>query len=312
MNSPAATRVIVGFDGSPSASAAINTGALLLPHAHASITHLWTPPFTDEDLRHRLWSGRHDLDEFIQAVEREGEWRATRIADIGVTLARAAGWQAEALLRRVEGGEGLELAQLVRDIAADLALVGARGLGGVRAVLGSVSDMAVHYSPKPVLVAPHPMLSADHAALADGPVIIGWDGSLGAQTALTATERLLPDRTLLLAYAEDDMPDTTASPPPTSTGRVLVPLRINKGHGTPTQAIANALIAFARDHEAARLVVGSRGRNALQRSSWAVWPWPSCTMPTGRSSSYPASINECEVAPAAGDRGRRPRRGSPG
>ena len=234
MNSQAATRVIVGFDGSPSASAAINTGALLLPRAHAWITHLWTPPFADEDLRHRLWSGRQHLDTFIQAVEREGEWRAGRIADIGVTLAQAAGWQAEALPRRVEGGEGIALAQTVEDIAADLVLVGARGLGGVRAALGSVSDMAVHYSRKPILVAPHPLLSTDHAALADGPVVIGWDGSPGSQTALTATERLLPERTLLLAYVDDDTtPDATASPPPTSTGRVLVPMRINTGHGTP-------------------------------------------------------------------------------
>src|SRR4249919_3923470 len=211
MNSQAAKQVIVGFDGSPSASAAINTGALLLPHARSWITHLWTPPFADEDLRHRLSSGTHRLDEYRQAVEREGEWRAGRIAEIGVTLARAAGWQAEALLRRIDGGEGLELARLIQDTAPDLALVGARGLGGVRAVLGSVSDIVVHYSPKPVIVAPYPLLSTDH-------------------TALTATERLLPDRTLLLVCVDDDdtTPDATASPSPTSTGRVPVPTRINK------------------------------------------------------------------------------------
>src|SRR4249919_3678599 len=231
MNSQAAKQVIVGFDGSPSASAAINTGALLLPHARSWITHLWTPPFADEDLRHRLSSGTHRLDEYRQAVEREGEWRAGRIAEIGVTLARAAGWQAEALLRRIDGGEGLELARLIQDTAPDLALVGARGLGGVRAVLGSVSDIVVHYSPKPVIVAPYPLLSTDHAALADGPVVIGWDGSPRAQTALKATERLLPDRTLLLVCVDDDdtTPDATASPSPTSTGRVPVPTRINKG-----------------------------------------------------------------------------------
>jgi nucleotide-binding universal stress UspA family protein len=260
MNSPAATRVIVGFDGSPSACAAIATGALLLPHAHAWITHLWTPPVADDGLRHRLWAGRNHLDQFIQAVEREGAWRAGQIADIGVTLARAAGWQAEPLLRRVEGGEGLELAQLVQEITPDLALVGARGLGGVRAVLGSVSDMAVHYSPKPVLVASYPLLSTDHAALAAGPVVIGWDGSPGARAALTATERLLPDRALLLASVDDDRTvDEAASPPP---GRV--PCRINTGHGTPARAVADALIAFARDHKAALLVVGSRGRSAVR------------------------------------------------
>jgi nucleotide-binding universal stress UspA family protein len=264
MDSQAATRVIVGFDGSLSASAAINTGALLVPRAHAWITHLWTVPFADEELRHRLWQGRQHLDKFIEDVEREGEWQAGRIADIGVTLAQAAGWRAEALPRRVDGGEGIGLAQLVQDIAADLVLIGAHGLSGVRAALGSVSDMAVHYSRKPVLVAPHPLFSADHAALADGPIVIGWDGSPGSEAALTATERLLPDRTLLLVRVDDDTAlDATVSPPPTSTGQALVPTRINKGHGTPTRAIADALIAFARDHDAALLTVGSRGRSAV-------------------------------------------------
>jgi nucleotide-binding universal stress UspA family protein len=265
MNGPAVKRVIVGYDGSPQASAAVHVGALLLPHAHAWITSLWTPPFADERLRRQLWSGGRRLDEFMEAVEREGEWRASRIADIGVTLARAAGWHAESLLRRVEGGEGLQLAQLAEDMAPDLVLVGARGLGGVRAVLGSVSDMVVHYSPKPVLVVPHPLLSTEHAALADGPVVLGWDGSSGAQIALTATERLLPDRNLILVRVDDDTTlDGSASPPPMPSGRALVPLRVKTGHGTPAQAVANSLIACARDHEAALLVVGSRGRSAVR------------------------------------------------
>lgn len=250
MNGPAVKRVIVGYDGSPQASAAVHVGALLLPHAHAWITSLWTPPFADEKLRRQLWNGGRRLDEFMEAVEREGEWRASRIADIGVTLARAAGWHAESLVRRVEGGEGLQLAQLAEDMAPDLVLVGARGLGGVRAVLGSVSDMVVHYSPKPVLVVPHPLLSTEHAALADGPVVLGWDGSSGAQIALTATERLLPDRNLLLVRVDDDtILDGSASPPPmpacarprsSATGRRIPrPIRPTgdrarqRGHGNP-------------------------------------------------------------------------------
>ena len=40
-------------------------------------------------------------------------------------------------------------------------------------------------------------------------------------------------------------------------------MRIKTDHGTPTRAIADALIAFASDHDAALLVVGSRGRSAI-------------------------------------------------
>lgn len=265
MHSPAARQIVVGFDGSPAASAAINTGALLLSQAHAWITNLWAPPLTDETLRNRLWRGRNRLDDFLQAAEREGEWRAGHVADMGVALARAAGWQAEPLLRRVAGGKGIELAQLVDEIDPDVVLVGARGLSGVRAVLGSVSDAIVHYSPKPVLVAAHPMLSTDHAALADGPIVIGWDASPGAAAALASAEQLMPDRRLLLVNVHDDTTsDATADPPTTSSGRVLTLGRIARGQGTATQAVAGALVAFAQNHKAALLVVGSRGRSAVE------------------------------------------------
>jgi hypothetical protein len=49
-----AARVIVGYDGSLSASAAIEVGASLIPRADAWIGHLWTPPFASEALRRRL------------------------------------------------------------------------------------------------------------------------------------------------------------------------------------------------------------------------------------------------------------------
>ena len=38
-------RVVVGYDGSPAAAAAIDAGALLFPGAHGWITYLWVPPF---------------------------------------------------------------------------------------------------------------------------------------------------------------------------------------------------------------------------------------------------------------------------
>ncbi|WP_242625095.1 universal stress protein [Krasilnikovia cinnamomea] len=254
------TRVVVGYDATLPSSAAVDAAARLVPHAHAWITYLWTPPLVDEDLRRRLWTGSRSLDEFIQAIEREGQWRADRIADIGATLARASGWQAETLAHRVMGGEGLELAQLVEKMQPDLVLLGTRGLRGIRAVLGSVSDIVVHQSPKPVLVVPHPLLSTEHHALTDGPVLLGWDGSPGARAALDTAQRLLPGRNLLFATVEDD--DTTPEAPPRTGDADPTWLRIPRGHGTTAQAVAHGLITGARDHDAALLVVGSRGRTA--------------------------------------------------
>jgi nucleotide-binding universal stress UspA family protein len=253
----AAARVIVGYDGSPAAIAAIETGAKLFPGAHAWITHLWTPPFASEEMRRRLWRGTAHLNEFIAAVEREGQFEAERVTAVGTTLAHAAGWHAEPLVERTYGGEGLELTQLAEKLRPDVVLVGSRGLGGARAVLGSVSDMVAHYSPAPVLVSPHPLLTAEHAALAGGPVVIGWDGSDGARIALAAVERLLPHRNRLLVAVGDGAPDE-----PAPAGGELV--RLPAGRGAPGQAVADVLVAHARDRSASLVVVGSRGRSAIR------------------------------------------------
>ncbi len=86
----------------------------------------------------------------------------------------------------------MQFTQLAEEHDPDLVLVGSRGLGGARAVLGSVSDMVVRYTPRPVLVAPHPLLMAEYAALAAGPVLLDWDGSAGAEAALATARNLFP------------------------------------------------------------------------------------------------------------------------
>ncbi|HET6532064.1 MAG TPA: universal stress protein [Actinoplanes sp.] len=250
-------RVIVGYDGSLEASAAIEAGASLLPGARAWISHLWTPPFASEALRRRLWRGTAAVNEFIDAIEREGAAEANRLATMGVNLAAAAGWQAEALVERTYGSEGLQLTQLAQRLEPDLVLVGSRGLGGAKAVLGSVSDMVVHYAPCPVLVVPHPLLIAERAALADGPVIVGWDGSAGAQAALAAAARLFPARKLQLAGVGQGAGDTAAG-----DGYEMVTLA---GGNQPTaRSVGDALAVHARRSAAALVVVGSRGGSAVR------------------------------------------------
>ena len=49
-----AVRVLLGYDGSLAAGAAIGECARLFPAAHVLVAHLWTPPFASEQLRRRL------------------------------------------------------------------------------------------------------------------------------------------------------------------------------------------------------------------------------------------------------------------
>lgn len=258
----APVRLVLGYDGSPQSGAAIDAGAALLPGAHAWITHLWTPPFASESLRRRLWTGRRHIDEFVAAVEREGEREAERLATNGVTLARAAGWSAEPLVRRTHGGEGLQFGQIAVELDADLVLLGSRGLGGTKALLGSVSDMAVHYSPRPVLVVPHPLLAAEDAALPEGPVLVGWDGSPGADQACDAARRLFPARELLLVSV-----DRAAREPADvsdATGRKVTVVHVESRHEGSAPAVAEALVTYARTESAAVIVVGSRGLSVVR------------------------------------------------
>jgi nucleotide-binding universal stress UspA family protein len=251
-------RVMVGYDGSVAAGCAIEDAAMLVPVAHAWITHLWVPPFGNEALRRRLWRGTSMLDDFVVAIEREGECEAHRLAGMGAVLARAAGWQAEPLVERSYGGEGLQLAGLAEKLEPDLVVIGSRGLGGVRAVFGSVSDVVVHYATHPVLVLPHPLLSVERAALADGPVLVGWDGSAGARHALAAATDLFGVRQVLLAAVRDGGPAWPALP-----GHEMVTVEA-AGHVPGGRAVAEALGAVAAEHRAAAIVVGSHGHRALR------------------------------------------------
>jgi nucleotide-binding universal stress UspA family protein len=258
-------RIVVGYDGSPGSAIAISAGAALFPRAHAWITLLWTPGFADEELRRRVWAGTRGVDSFIAAIESEGAAVAQRVAAVGVTVAAAAGWSAEPLVHEVLGGEGLEFTRLAEQTDADLVLVGSRGLTGAPALLGSVSDMVVHYTPRPVVVVPHPMLRAEHDALASGPVIIAWDGSAGARHALSAAARLFPTRELLaVSVIDDDEPIDSPAELSAGPGRPVTLQQVKPGRGGRGRGVADALSSVARRHHAAAIVVGSRGRSAAE------------------------------------------------
>jgi nucleotide-binding universal stress UspA family protein len=167
---------------------------------------------------------------------------------------------------RSYGGDGLRFTELAEKVDADVVVVGSRGLGGAQAILGSVSDMVVHYTPRPVLVVPHPLLTAEHAALAEGPVVVGFDGSAGAQAALAAAVRLFPDRRCLPVGVEDGHAPSDPISDETSVSAETPIVRRPKpgGHAGTGRAVAAGLAEYASQQAAAVLVVGSRGRSAVR------------------------------------------------
>ena len=257
MTSPHSLRVLVGYDGSPSAVTAIEAAARLVPAAQATVVHLWEPAFTSPQLRQRLAGRAAGLEQLGTLLEEEGRAQAERVAGNGVALAGAAGWTAESLLVRSYGGTGYQFARAAEDRDADLVVVGSRGLAGVKAVMGSVSELVVHVSPVPVLVVPHPLTTVEWAAAASGPVVVGTDGSPGAARTIDAVAALFPDREHLLVAVEEpgEGPGPTA---PDGAELITVPR-----HGRPgsERATAAALADFAEERGAGLLAVGSRGNS---------------------------------------------------
>ncbi len=229
--------VVVGFDGSPDAAGAIELAARLLPGRTAHIAHIWAVPFAAAELRPRVSDRTATVQDMIDMLEHEAAAQAERVAAEGVTLAEAAGWTAEPVLKRAYGAEGLELAALTGELDAELLVVGSRGLSGPRAVLDSVSDQAAHSSTVPVLVIPRVVLAPEREAVAAGPILVGDDGSDGAQRARDAAATLFAGRDVMTYTAE-------------AAG--------------PGRAVAEGLVRRAHDIGAAAIVIGSRGRSAAR------------------------------------------------
>jgi nucleotide-binding universal stress UspA family protein len=248
--------VLVGFDGSRDATRAITTAALLLPRMTARVVTVWAPASPDPVLRRRITRHARTLDRLGALMEQECAADAQQTAADGAALARAAGWPPEPVAHRAWADPGAVLATIAADLRPRMVVVGSRGLGGTAAMMGSVSDLAVHHSPVPVLVVP-PLLSHERAAAATGLVMVGHDGSPGAEHARAAAAALLPHRDQVLAHVHHG--DTTEPAADLPAGALDL-----RAHGWGARAVAHALDAAAADHDAGVVVVGSRGRSALR------------------------------------------------
>ena len=244
---------------------AIEVGASLFPGARAWITYVWTPPFAETVLRRRLMSEVRDSGERAERVVREGEIGMRRLLDAGVATAASAGWDARPMLRQAYGAAGPRLARVADAVDADVVIIGAHGPSGRGPVVGAV-DTTVHFTSRPVLIVPHPMFGDEVAATASGPVVVGWDGSHGAVHALRRAAQLLPGRDIDVVTVDHGASGAAAIPSdlPGAPGRRIRQFNAERSRGTLARTVSGALTAFADRHDAALLVVGSRGRSTTR------------------------------------------------
>ena len=139
--------IVVGYDGSPPARAAlqlaldrIGDGKLFLVHAYEAPGDFWGSEHYQELLDRALQRGRSVLDR----VAIEGD---PRIADADHELELIAGRPAEVIAAVAEAR------------GADEIIIGTRGFGRVRAVIGSVAHELLHEAACPLTVIPEAALA---------------------------------------------------------------------------------------------------------------------------------------------------------
>jgi nucleotide-binding universal stress UspA family protein len=145
--------IVVGSDGSTTASAAVAEGIDLARRLGAAVIFVSVAPSPPE------WLGKP----FWQQWVTEHTGRARAALDAARTPAEEAGVDADYEL--LEGEPADELARFCEGRDADLIVIGNRGLGAIAGVLlGSVSMSLIRRSRRPVVVVREPAERARDAA----------------------------------------------------------------------------------------------------------------------------------------------------
>ena len=147
--------VLLCFDGSDDAAAAIAQAGELLGPRTAVVLTVWEPVAVWEpyDPATILTAPVSKLASKALGLDEIGNELARDKADRGVALARDAGFEAHG---RVEEGKSWRaICEVAEELDAGAIVVGARGLSRIQSVLlGSVSAAVVVHAHRPVLVIP--------------------------------------------------------------------------------------------------------------------------------------------------------------
>jgi nucleotide-binding universal stress UspA family protein len=147
--------VLFAYDGSENADAAIAVAAAILdPHdVEAVVLSVWEP-FAMQALRTAPFGGEPAVPLDVPEVDEQSRDRAEQLAEHGARLAREHGYNARGVSVADKDDVAGTIVATADELDVDLIVLGARGLAGVRAFLGSVSTHVVQHAQRPVLVVP--------------------------------------------------------------------------------------------------------------------------------------------------------------
>jgi nucleotide-binding universal stress UspA family protein len=284
------TRLLLAYDDSSAAQAAVATASALFPAAETVVAYVHQPLPSDETgALARTVLPTSVIHQGLEHLRSEIAGHADAVGAAGVRRAVAAGLRAEA--HPVPGvAVWRELRSLAAETAADAIVSGTRGNGVVdRVVLGSTASSLLHHADRPLLVV-HDGFGPPKS---DAPLLVGYDDSDSARAALRfVAAHVRPGRVLISHAWRSPVRQVAAAYAVTTTGAGVFADYATTVASTwqgAADAIAAQGAAFARElgldaqpltpevvrgewqtllaaahaHSAAAVVVGSRGRGAV-------------------------------------------------
>jgi nucleotide-binding universal stress UspA family protein len=162
--------ILICYDGSVDAQAAIDRAGLMFPGSEATVLVVWETILEAMSRSGSLGTGSGlvglyadpDADAAIEAA-------AMETATGGAQRAGGAGLVAQPRIARRDDDIAAVILSVATDVDADVIVLGTRGLSGVKSlVLGSVSRAVLHHADRPVLVVPSPGLAEQRHQWAQG------------------------------------------------------------------------------------------------------------------------------------------------
>ena len=155
MADPAAP-VLIGYDGSEVARAAVRHAAELFAGRPTVLATVWEPGLASVSagLSDTFGAGNLPPDlETVEAIDRAQREHASTVAGDGAEFARSLGLDVEPQAVPDEGDVAETLLGIARERGAAVVVVGSHGISGLRPrLLGSVSRRVVEHCDRPVLV----------------------------------------------------------------------------------------------------------------------------------------------------------------
>ena len=149
--------IVIAYDGSDAARAAVNQAAALFGSRHAIVLTVWEPGLADFMLMPNTMGTGTMMMPYdpatVQAIDKAAEDHARDIAEDGVKLAQAGGLQAEALPVRDAADIADTILQTASERDAAAIVIGSRGLKGFKSkLMGSSSSSVLSRSAVPVVI----------------------------------------------------------------------------------------------------------------------------------------------------------------